>query len=238
MRWFWSFRIPRWYIVFASSIFIVVAMMSGIVQPIFYGMNSVENLQPISSGSTAEPKVALTCNVFWGEEFLPDMLDTLDRYHVKVTFFIGGSWAKRYPDLLKEIVNRGHEIGNHTYSHPHPNRLTKEQNKEQILKAETLMYENTGVKTNLYAPPYGEYNEVVLLAAHELGYKSIMWSIDTVDWKRPAPEVIRNRVLKKLHNGAIILMHPTDPTAKALPEIIEKMQSQGYQLVKVSEMIN
>lgn len=236
MKWVWSFRIPQWYILFASSIFVIIAMMSGFL-PVFSDTNATNKLQPIYNGNSAEPKVALTCNVFWGEEFLPDMLDTLDKYQVKITFFVGGSWAKRYPDLLKEIVNRGHEIGNHTYSHPHPNRLSKEQNKEQITKAEVLMYETTGVKTNLYAPPYGEFNDTVLQAAQELGYSTIMWSIDTVDWKRPSPEVISNRIFKKLHNGAIILMHPTDPTAKALPGIIEKMQSQGYQLVKVSEMI-
>jgi peptidoglycan/xylan/chitin deacetylase (PgdA/CDA1 family) len=128
-------------------------------------------------------------------------------------------------------------LGNHTYSHPHPNTLSKEQNKDQILRAEALVGELTGVKTILYAPPYGEFNTTVLAAATELGYTTIMWSIDTIDWKRPPEDVLINRVTKKLHNGAIILMHPTAPTAKALPELITRIKNAGYTISPVSDIL-
>ena len=193
--------------------------------------------EPIRSGSPASPKIALCCNVFWGEEYLPDMLNTLDANQIKATFFIGGTWAQKNQQLLLEIANRGHGLANHSYSHPHPNLLTKQKNQEQIVKTDKLIQEITGKQTTLYAPPYGEYNDTVLLAAHELGYRTILWSIDTIDWQRPSAEIIKQRVLKKLHPGAIILMHPTAPTAQALPGLIKEIQNRGYQVVPVSELL-
>lgn len=194
-------------------------------------------LVPIYHGSEEKKSVALACNVFWGEEYLPAMLDELDKKQVKITFFIGGSWAKRFPELVQEIVRRGHELGNHTYSHPHPNTLNKEQNKEQILKAQQLVYDLTGVETRLYAPPYGEFNDTVLQAANDLGYSTILWSIDTVDWKRPPADQIQAKVLKKLHPGAIILMHPTDPTRQALPNLLQAMEEKGYTVTTVGQLL-
>ncbi|QJW48294.1 polysaccharide deacetylase family protein [bacterium BFN5] len=224
MRWMVVTRIRQWYVIFAAGVFLTVAMLSGILQPLLTSTTTTQTkIQPIFHGNISEPKVAFACNVFWGEEFLPDMLQTLSNQNTHITFFIGGSWAKKYPDLLADIANKGHEVGNHTYSHPHPNTISKEKNKEQIVKTEDLVKEITGIKTTLYAPPYGEYNDTVLAAADELGYTTIMWTIDTIDWKRPPADIIKNRVVKKLHNGAIILMHPTEPTAKALPELITEL---------------
>lgn len=194
--------------------------------------------EPIERGNAAIPKVAFACNVFWGEEFLPSMLETLEKNNIHITFFIGGTWAKSNPDMLKLIAEKGHELANHSYNHPHPNTLSKEKNQEQILRTEAVVSEITGIKTALYAPPYGEYNDTVLKAAGELNYPTIMWSIDTIDWKRPPAEIIRSRVVKKIHNGAIVLMHPTDPTAKALPELIKELTNSGYTISTVSDIIN
>lgn len=212
-------------------------MLSGVLQPIFTSNQKTDQPQPIFHGNPATPKIAFACNVFWGEEFLPTMLKTLDDNNIKITFFIGGSWAKRFPDVVTLLAERGHELGNHTYSHPHPNTLSKDKNKEQILRAEQLVMELTQLKTTLYAPPYGEYNDTVLSAATELGYKTIMWSIDTIDWQRPPSNIIINRVMKKINNGAIILIHPTESTAKALPELIQQLKSKGYTITTVSDIL-
>lgn len=238
MKWMIVTRIRQWYVFFAAGVFLTIAMLAGMLQPLI--TNNTTNqikLQPIFHGNITEPKVAFACNVFWGEEFLPDMLKTFEDQNIHITFFIGGSWAKKYPELLTDMANRGHELGNHTYSHPHPNTLSKEKNKEQILKTEELVKEHTGYKTVLYAPPYGEYNDTVLKAADELGYTTIMWSIDTIDWKRPPADILKNRVIKKLHNGAIILMHPTEPTAKALPQLISEIKQAGYTITTVSDIL-
>ncbi|WP_285717425.1 polysaccharide deacetylase family protein [Pelosinus sp. IPA-1] len=237
LKWFLVVRVQRWYILFSAGVFFAIIILSGLLQPIFNNAQSVAKPLPIFHGNAAEPKVAFACNVFWGEEFLPTMLNTLDENNIKITFFIGGSWGKRFPSLVTELANHGHELGNHTYSHPHPNALSKEKNKEQIVRTEDLVKELTTIKTTLYAPPYGEYNDTVLYAANELGYTTIMWSIDTIDWQRPPTEIIISRVMKKLHNGAIILIHPTEVTAKALPELIQQIKNKGYQISTVSDII-
>lgn len=230
-------KIRSWYMYFAVGVFMTVAMLSGNLQPFLISTQLAPVPPPVFQGNASKPQVALACNIFWGEEYLPDMLKTLAENNIHITFFIGGSWGKKYPEILKDLANRGHELGNHSYSHPHPNNLSKEKNKEQIIKTEELVAGVTGIKTNLYAPPYGEYNNTVLLAAQELEYTTIMWSIDTIDWKRPPPDVIKERVLKKLHNGAIILMHPTAPTAQALPGLITEIQKRGYTITTVSDIL-
>lgn len=233
-------RLPQRYILFATGVFLAVAMLAGLIQP----LTGITELmpqtikQPIRHGSKNHPKIAFACNVFWGEEFLPDILDTLQKENIVITFFIGGSWAKRYPEVLQSIADRGHDIGNHTWSHPHPNNLTKEQNQEQIIRTEQFIQEITNVKTTLYAPPYGEYNDNVLRAAAEIGYQTTLWSVDTIDWQRPPVEILKSRVLKKIHNGAIILMHPTDPTSKALPSLIKELKDRGYTITTVSAILD
>lgn len=232
----WYFKLlPKWYLGFTAGLFLLLALLPGILQ-----YTAIDSTKPraIYHGDAAEPKVAFACNVFWGEEFLPAMLDTLDRHNIKITFFIGGSWAKRNPELLKAIAEWGHELGNHTYSHPHPNTLDKQLNQEQITRTEQLVKSITGSQTILYAPPYGEFNDTVLRAAAELGYTTIMWTVDTVDWKRPPPDVIVTRVTKKLQNGAIVLMHPTEPTAKALQELIDRIQNAGFTIHPVSHILD
>lgn len=192
---------------------------------------------PIYQGNTQYPKVALACNVFWGEEYIPRMLEIFQRENVRITFFLGGSWVKSHPELAQKIAAQGHELGNHSFTHPHPNSLSKEQNKDQVLRTEELIFSLTQQKTVLYAPPYGEFNQTVLRAADELGYKTIMWTVDTIDWKRPPAEVIKARVLKKIQNGAIVLMHPTEPTVEALPGLINELKKQGYTMEPVSAII-
>lgn len=213
-----------------GSLFLVNNLYSNLIED--------QKSEPIFYGDQSQNKIALTCNVFWGEEFLPDMLSILEDNNVHITFFIGGTWAKDHPELLKKIVEKGHEVANHSYNHPHPNTLSKDKNKEQILKAENVIQEITGVKTVLYAPPYGEYNDTVLAAAKELNYNMIMWSIDTIDWKRPPAEIIKARVMKKAQNGAIVLMHPTEPTKKALPDLLKELREKGYTATTVSDILN
>ncbi|MDO7787481.1 polysaccharide deacetylase family protein [Desulforamulus aquiferis] len=194
-------------------------------------------LAPVYQGNDQEKKIALACNVFWGEEYIPKMLETLAEHKVKVTFFAGGTWVEDFPEILKRMDAAGHEIGTHGYSHPHPDQLSKSGNLRDMHKAEKLIYETINKKPTLYAPPYGERGPAVLKAAEEMGYTFVLWSVDTIDWQRPSPDVIVRRVLGKAHNGAIVLMHPTAPTVAALPQIISHLQRQGYQFVTVGELI-
>lgn len=238
MRHVYITRLRLWYMYFTAAFFICASIYTGILPPLSVFNSSPNSVyQPIYQGNVNKPAVAFACNVFWGEEFLPGMLEAFNNEDIKITFFIGGSWAKRYPDMLLLLSDNGHEIANHSYSHPHPNRLSKQKNQEEIQKTEKLIEQIIGKKTYLYAPPYGEFNESVLIAAGELGYKTILWTIDTIDWQRPSSEIITQRVLKKLKNGAIILMHPTESTAKALPGLIREIKSRGYFISTVSQII-
>jgi len=122
---------------------------------------AVTNFEPIYQGSSQEKEMALTCNVVWGEEYVPEMLDILKKNGVRMTFFMGGKWVQDFPELTRKIA-QNHELGNHSFSHPHPTFISKAQNAAEIKKTEEAVYKVTGIRTRLYAPPYGEFNKTVL----------------------------------------------------------------------------
>lgn len=222
-----------------AGIFLLAVLGTGLTSllPFPAATVSIYDGEPIYQGSSEKKEIALTCNVFWGEEFLSQMLAILKRNNVPMTFFVGGVWAEKFPEITRKLLEAGHEIGSHGYSHPHPDRLSKADNLEDILKCEQVLMEITGKKPVLYAPPYGERGPAVLQAAEEAGYRTILWSIDTVDWRRPRPEAIVNKVVNNAHNGAIVLMHPTAPTVHALPQIIELLQEKGFTFVTVGQLL-
>lgn len=192
---------------------------------------------PIYKGNENNPIIAFECNVVWGTEYVGPMLDVFKEHDIRITFFIGGEWAKDNPDLLRRMKAEGHELGNHGYAHKHHSKLNLEQNRKEILDTEKEIESIAGVKTNLFAPPYGEFNDTTVKAADSLGYRTIMWSIDTIDWKRDGIDKIIHRVMKNPHNGAMVLMHPTADTVTALSVIIERLHSQGYSIGTVSEVL-
>lgn len=194
-------------------------------------------INPIYIGDTQEKAVALMFNVDWGEEIIPGLLDVLKEKQVKATFFISGRFAKKFPEITLKIAKEGHEIGNHGYSHPHPNKINLEQNINEIIVTEKAFQELKINIARIFAPPYGEHGKIVLQAADSLGYKTIMWTLDTIDWQDPSPEVILRRILPKADHGALILMHPKECTLRALPTLIDSLQKEGYHFKKVTEII-
>ncbi|GAV26298.1 polysaccharide deacetylase [Carboxydothermus islandicus] len=195
-------------------------------------------MSPVYQGNPEKKQVAFLCNVYWGEEIIPEMLKILEKEKVKLSFFLGGIWAKKHPEIVRQIKNAGHEIGNHGYLHKHPDLLSVKENEEEILKTEKIIEEICGYKTYLFTPPYGERGKNVLQAATNLKYRTVMWSIDTIDWQKPAPGAIINRVLPNLNNGAIILIHPMPQTLEVLPILIKKIKAKGYRIVTVGEIID
>ncbi|HEY8444372.1 MAG TPA: polysaccharide deacetylase family protein [Clostridia bacterium] len=193
--------------------------------------------QAYYNGDTSKNNISLMINVYWGTEYIDDMLLIFDQYNVKCTFFIGGSWAAKNEEVLKEIARRGHEIGNHGYFHKDHKNLSREQNREEIYVTQKLIESICGVKTTLFAPPSGSYSKVTLEVAEELGYKTIMWTKDTIDWRDKNTDLIYKRATTKASNGDLILMHPTQNTVEALPKIIKMLKEKGFSLVTVSENI-
>ena len=165
---------------------------------------NISRLLPIYSVSTNEPKVAITINCAWNADDIDTILETLKNQEVKVTFFMVGDWVEKNEEAVKKIHEAGHEIGNHSYNHPHVNNLGLDKNKEQIQKCSDLIKNITGKGTNLYRGPYGEYNNTVIEAAKELQHQTIQWSIDTLDYKGLTrwPNVGENRAKpwKREHN--------------------------------------
>ena len=193
--------------------------------------------EAIYQGNTESNNICLMINVYWGNEYIPKMLETLEENDVKTTFFIGGSWAEDFPEILREIYDGGHEIANHAYSHPDLKEKSLEINKTEISKTTDIIKELLNVEMTLFAPPSGSYSETTLQVAKELGYTTIMWTRDTIDWRDQDRELIYSRAVKNAAGGDLILMHPTKETANALPNIIKTLKDQGFNLTTVSETI-
>ena len=223
-------KLMMWLILIALLVIFVLSLQ-------MISVNTMNYYDPIYKGSEDDKEIAFACNVVWGNEQLPEMLRILRENNIKITFFIGGDWATKYPEDLKAIQKEGHELGNHGENHKKQTLLNIEQNNREILKAEESIKNVTGVKTTLFAPPYGDINKTVVEAAEKNGYKVIMWSIDTIDWNTKDYSQIIERVERKQHNGAIVLMHPKEVTVKALPEMINRLRNNGYKICTVSEVL-
>jgi probable sporulation protein (polysaccharide deacetylase family) len=230
---FWVFKGK---VLIAAAIAVVLALVVAMIgfSVIRDRSIAVGGPEPIFQGNTGDKVVAISVNVDWGEEFLPAMLEEFKKNNAQVTFFVTGRWAEKNPDMLQRMAQDGHSIQNHGYRHVHFNALNSEEISTEIKKAEDIIYNITGQRSSFFASPYGEYNPRLVKAVNEIGYQYIMWSVDTIDWQKPAPETIVNRVIKKIHNDAIILMHPTEPTVKALPALLSELRAQGYQLVTIN----
>lgn len=193
---------------------------------------------PIYKGNPEKPMVSFIINVAWGNEFLSPILATLKKNNVHATFFLEGRWVKNHPELAKMIVAAGHEVGNHSYSHPDMKRISSELVRQEIAKTNQVIKATTGIVPTWLAPPSGSFRDEVVKIAAEEKLGTILWSVDTIDWKKPAPEELINRVISKVHHGAIVLMHPTESTTKALDRLIKVIKGKGFELNTITELLS
>ena len=193
----------------------------------------------------ATKQIALTFDAGWEYENTEALLNLLDKYNVKATFFARGLWVNDHPDLATEIVNRGHDLENHSLTHGHMNTMTDAEVQNEIHKTTDIIRETTGYLPNLFRPPYGEYDKRILGILKEEGYPyTILWTVDSYDWAEEmngikiTKDYLISRVLDKASDNGIILMHVGGyETISALPEIITGLRSEGYELVKVNDML-
>lgn len=186
---------------------------------------------------TSENGVSLTINVYWGTKEVYKMLDILDEYEAKATFFIGGCWADDNVACLKEIASRGHEIGSHGYFHKEHDKLDFEDNFTEIQTSAEFIKAACGRSIELFAPPSGAYSEATVNAAEALGLKTIMWSKDTIDWRDKDEAVCLRRATEGAKGGDIVLMHPMAHTVSALPKILSYYAAHGLRAIPVGENI-
>ncbi|MGN1162858.1 MAG: polysaccharide deacetylase family protein [Christensenellales bacterium] len=222
-----------------SNIFICISFVILISLTFLSGSASVfssaNKLVPIYHGDKNSSNVTLMINVYWGTEYLEKMLSVLKKHEVKATFFIGGMWATKENEMLNKIKQDGHEIANHGYYHKDHDKISAERNREEISMTEQVIENICGTKTQLFMPPSGAFNQTTLKIAGELGYKTIMWSKDTVDWRDKNTTLIYNRATQSIEGGDLILMHPTLATSEVLEDIVISLKRGGWNLVTVSE---
>jgi len=191
--------------------------------------------------TSSKTQVALTFDAGASPAPCPSILKTLRENGLHVTFFLTGKWCEQNPELVKQIAAEGHEIGNHTYSHPDLRKVSDDVIVEQLGKTEELVQNLTGQSTKPYfRPPFGGRDKRVLGVAGEQGYTSVYWSVDCLDAfkKGITSEQIEKRVLDRIQGGDIVLMHcGSEPTAEALPDLIAKLKERGFEIVKVSELV-
>ncbi|MDI3280795.1 MAG: polysaccharide deacetylase family protein [Bacillota bacterium] len=210
------------------------------VQPVLRQLRPLtvaRQFTPVYRGESGRPLVALMFNVAWGEEELPRLLTVLAEKKVRATFFVVGTWARRFPHLVRELSTGGHEVANHGLEHVHPATLAEEEVMRLIIENEHLLKELGCRPAKLFAPPYGEVSPQMVRVAAALGYYTVLWTADTVDWKRPRPEVILRRAEKGAQPGGLLLMHPTAPTVSALPLLIDALRRAGLEPATVSQVL-
>ncbi|SHK43614.1 polysaccharide deacetylase family sporulation protein PdaB [Hathewaya proteolytica DSM 3090] len=193
---------------------------------------------PIYSVGTEEKKVAISFDASWGADNTQNLIDVLDKYKVKSTFFLVGGWVDKYPDKVKLIHERGHEIGNHSNSHADMTKLSKEKIIQEVAATDAKIMTITDEKTKLFRFPSGAYDNKAIEAIESTGHKCIQWDVDSLDWKEKGAKAEYDRVVANVKPGSIILFHNNAKyTPENLPKIIEKLQADGYKIVPVSELI-
>ena len=192
---------------------------------------------PVYSVKRDDNVIAVTFDASWGADNTPKLLDILDEYDAKCTFFLVGLWVDKYPDMVQAIVERGHEIGNHSATHPHMSKLSESKMLEELRMMSDKVEKLTGVRPTLFRPPYGDYNNSVIRTVRSAGYEAVQWSVDSLDWKNISPQDMIRRA-GKVGKGDIILFHnDSQYLLDALPTLLQSYKEQGLQMVKVSDIL-
>lgn len=199
---------------------------------------SAERKLPIYCVEKTEKLISISFDCAWGVEYTDKILDELDRHGVKCTFFAVEFWVEKYPEYAKKIVERGHELGSHSKTHPYMSKLTKEQQKDELSSSVNSIERITGVRPTLFRPPYGDYNNTLIETCAELALYPIQWDVDSLDWKNLSATEISLRVLSGVKPGSIILCHNNGlHTAEALPMIFSTLQNRGYEFIPIGQLI-
>jgi peptidoglycan-N-acetylglucosamine deacetylase len=186
------------------------------------------------------PYIAMTFDDGPSAALTPKLLDILAAHHIKVTFFVLGEMVAEHPEILARAAREGHEIASHSWSHPNFAKMSQENIRSQLQRTDDQIKSATGKRPTLFRPPYGSITEREKRWIHdEFGYDIILWDVDPLDWKRPGPAVVRNRILKETRPGSIVLSHDIHPgTIEAMPSTFDELEAKGFKFVTVSELID
>lgn len=221
----------------AAIVFAVVTMLTfsiGVIDAFGKGKREL----PIYRVDTDEKKIAISFDCAWGVDYTDKLLSIMGKRGIKCTFFAVEFWVKKYPDFVRKIHAAGHEIGTHSATHPHMSKLSETLIEKELTTSSRAIEEITGETPRVFRPPYGEYNDLLLTVAKRLNLYTIQWDVDSLDWKDLSEREIINRVVPRVKNGSIVLFHNNGlHTADALDEIIATLKGQGYEFVKIGDLI-
>lgn len=229
---------PVMQVLSLSLIAIVMALLVSVTSSgtIYFGY--AYRLIPIYSVETSEKKVALTFDAAWGSDKTLSIVNILKEAGLEATFFLVGFWTEANADKVKQIQEAGFDIGTHSNTHPKMSTLSKTQIETELKTSMKLISDITGKTVEFFRPPFGDYNDTLVSTASELGLKTIQWDVDTLDWKGLSSSEILARIKSNVKNGSIILCHNnSDHIVEALPLIISYLKEEGYEIVKLSNLV-
>lgn len=224
----------------ACCLCVAAAMFWVVSHPQAIGAAAVQRQLPIYSveEDPEQKKVAISFDAAWGNEDTETLIQIMDSFEVKATFFVVGDWAEKYPESVKALHEAGHDVMNHSDTHPHMDELSHEGMVSEIEQCNDKVSAVTGVRPTLFRCPYGAYNDAVITTVRELEMEPIQWDVDSLDWKGISASEIEQNVLSKVKPGSIVLFHnAAEHTPEALPNIISALKNQGYAFVKIQDLI-
>ena len=193
---------------------------------------------PVYCVEREDSVITVSFDASWGGRQTLKILDLLDEYEAKATFFLVGIWVDKYPELVKEIHARGHEIGNHSDTHPQMSKLSESQIRQELRGMSDKVEALTGQRPTLFRPPYGDYDNKVVTVARAEGYEVVQWSVDSLDWKNKGVEDLIRRATAKVEKGDIILFHNDSKyILDALPTILKTYREQGFTMIPAGEIL-
>ena len=216
-----------------------VALILWVVNtPALVGVAASKRDLPVYCVQRDDKVVSVSFDAAWGNEDTQTLIDILDGYGVRATFFVVGDWVDRYPESVQALHEAGHEVMNHSSSHAHFSKLSHNEIVRDITLCNNKIEAITGVKPTLFRCPYGEYDDHVIQAISSLGMTAVQWDVDSLDWKGISAEEIQRRVLDRVQPGSIVLFHnAAENTPDALPGILESLIADGYRIVPISELL-
>ena len=229
----------RW----AAGTLLAILLLSAVSAAYVSGARTAEVLArkrelPVYSVDRNDGKIAISFDAAWGGEKTTKILDILDENGIRATFFLVDIWTQRFPELVKEIAARGHEIGNHSTTHPKMSSLSRDKIAQELETMSDNVEKLIGQRPTLFRPPYGDYNNDVVLTARQNGYEVVQWSVDSLDWKNKGVQPLIDRATKNVKSGDIVLFHnDSQYIVEALPAVLKSYREQGLTPGPVSSVL-
>ena len=223
-------------IVLLAVILLAISFNGSSSAQVFFGYSTKK--VPVYAVETEKMQVAISFDAAWGADKTQGIMDILKEYNSSATFFLVGFWTDKYPELVKRIDEWGFEIGTHSNTHPDMTKLSRDAAKLELETSIKLIEDIIGKDVELFRPPYGAYNNMLIDVSEECGVIPIQWSVDSLDWKGISAQEITNRIINNVKPGSIILCHNnSDHILDALPMVLDRLIKKGYSITSVGDLV-